>query len=517
LPGPLAATLALASGLLLVPAFPPQGLWWLAPVAVAAFVAALRKRSTAAGAGLGLLHGAAFFVPLLSWSGIYVGAVPWLLLAGLQTSFVVLLGALAPLVLRLPAWPVFFAALWVAAEALRGRVPWGGFTWGRLAFAQAEAPTLGLAALGGAPLLSFALALSGALLAAAACALAGRHAHRRHASATRGGRAGPVWRTVGPLLGAVAVLLAGLAVPPSSPSGEGVTVAVVQGNVPQLGLDFNAQREAVLRNHVQRTEELAAGVAAGRWRQPDLVVWPENSSDIDPLQNPDAAALVDRAAAAVGVPVLVGAVLTSPEPYISNVGIVWDPRDGPGQRYVKRHPVPFGEYIPLRPLARLVSEDVDRVRRDMVAGEEPGVLRVGPALLGDVICFEVAYDGLVRDAVVNGAEALVVQTNNATFGLTGQSAQQLAMSRVRAVEHGRWVLVAATSGLSAVVAPDGTLVAETDLFTEAVLVEQVRLAQDRTLATRLGAWPEAVLFLVALGAVAAGAQRRRQGDEQRRR
>ena len=177
MPGAVAATLAVVSGGLLLASFPPWDRWWLAPVALAMLVLALRRRSAWTGAGLGLLHGAAFFVPLLSWSGIYVGALPWLLLAGLQACFLAALGALSPRLLTMPGWPLWWAGLWVAQEALRARVPFGGFPWGRLAFSQADAPTLGLAGIGGIPLISGAVALCGALLAAAMAALV-RPPHR---------------------------------------------------------------------------------------------------------------------------------------------------------------------------------------------------------------------------------------------------------------------------------------------------------------------------------------------------
>ena len=147
-----------------------------------------------------------------------------------------------------------------------------------------------------------------------------------------------------PLVGALAWLP--LPGPSLTEGGPTSTVAVIQGDVPRAGLDFNAQRRAVLDNHVQQTLELAQDVAAGEEPQPDVVIWPENSSDIDPYTNADAAREIDRAAAAIDAPILVGAVVEGPGENVSNTAIVWDPDDGPGDTYVKRHPVPFGEYIP---------------------------------------------------------------------------------------------------------------------------------------------------------------------------
>jgi apolipoprotein N-acyltransferase len=305
------------------------------------------------------------------------------------------------------------------------------------------------------------------------------------------------------ILFAAAVGLTGAFVPIRTDAPDSATVAIVQGNVPRLGLDFNAQRQAVLDNHVDQTIELAQRVTSGELPRPEFVIWPENSSDIDPLADAEAAARIDEAAREINVPILVGTILREPEPYISNVGLVWDPATGPGEQYVKRHPVPFAEYIPLRSLARRISAEVERVPRDMVAGDAVGVLDLADVPVGDVICFEVGYDNLVRDTVAAGAQVVTVQTNNATFGRSPESAQQLEMSRVRAVEHGRTVLVAATSGISAVVAPDGTVLDQSEIFTPDLLVAEVPLRTSLTTADRVGTRPESGLAVLGLAAVLA--------------
>jgi apolipoprotein N-acyltransferase len=506
---PWRTLLAAAGGLVLVLAFPGYDLVVLAPLGPASLALAVRGQRLRAGFWLGLVFGLAFFVPLLSWTGIYVGPVPWLALAVWEAVHLAVLGGALALTSRLRFWPVWAAALWVADEAVRGRFVLDGFPWGRLGFSQTEGPLLALAAYGGVPLVSFAVALTGTLLAAAALALVrlrGSHtAERRTAVRT----------ALLAVAGAVAVPAAGAAawLPLPGPSlaegGPSATVAVIQGDVPRAGLDFNAQRRAVLDNHVQRTLELAEQVAAGERPRPDVVIWPENSSDIDPYINADAARQIDRAASAIDAPILVGAVVQGPGRFISNTAIVWDPEDGPGDTYVKRHPVPLAEYVPARSFFRFFSTQVDRVR-DQRAGDEVGVLDVGGLRLGDLICFEVVYDGLVDDVVDGGAGMIVVQTNNATFGYTDESAQQLAMSRLRAVEFGRTVVVAATSGISAVVAPDGSIVRSSELFTPAVFVEDIAQRSSSTVAQRLGAGPEWVLTAVGAGAVLAAAVLRRR-------
>jgi apolipoprotein N-acyltransferase len=508
LPVPVSVVLALLAGAALLAAFPPYGLWWSAPAGVAALAAAVHRRRLRAGFGLGLLSGLVLFVPLLAWTNLHTGWLPWILLATAQAVYVGLLGAAsawaAPLVDRWrPGWPVLTGLLWVAQEALRDRAPFGGFPWGRLAFSQGDAPVLRLAVLGGAPLVTFAVAVTGGALVALLW-------RPWRATTARSGTAAAGYAA------AVAALVAGpLLVPVAAPAGPAVTVAIVQGNVPRLGLDFNDQRRAVLDNHVSATHDLARDVAAGTRPRPALVVWPENASDIDPLRNQDAAQQIAGAAAAIQAPILVGAVLRGPGPgEVRNVGLLWQPVTGPDteQMYVKRHPVPFAEYVPLRRIARMVSTEVDRVRSDMVAGSAPGVLRTGPAVLGDVICFEVAYDDIVRDTVTGGAQLLAVQTNNATFD-EAEARQQLAMVRLRAVEHGRESLMVSTVGVSAFVSASGQVRSATGFNTAAVVVRDMRLGGSRTLATRLGFWPEAAatgLALVALaGAVPLRLRRRR--------
>jgi len=495
LPVPVVIGLAAGSGLALLLAFPPYSQWWLAPVAVAMLAMAVHRRRLRAGAALGALAGLVFFPPLLSWSNIEVGYAPWLLLSGLEAAYLALLGAamayLSPVVDRWRwTWPLLTAVAWVGQEALRSRTPFGGFPWGRLAFSQEDSPLLRLASLGGAPLVTFAVALAGGLIAAAGWRVARlrRPAARPALSA-------------GALVGAAGLLvLSGYAVPLPEPAGTPVTVAFVQGNVPRLGLDFNAQRRAVLDNHVQATLGLAAEVAAGTEPRPDLVIWPENSSDIDPLRNRDAAEQIQTAATAVGAPILVGAGVREPGGAY-NVALVWDPVTGPGELYRKRHPVPFAEYLPLRslvlPAARALvpgDEDIPLLgdSEGWGAGDEPGVLTLGPAVIGTVICFEVAYDSLVRDTVTGGGQMLSVQTNNATFN-EAEARQQLAMVRLRAIEHGRPALMVSTVGISGFVDVDGRVSDATGFFTQDVRVRTLSLTQTRTLATVTGVWPELVL------------------------
>lgn len=504
----VAALLAAGSGLAGVTAFPRFGWWPMAILSIAGLTVAVHGRGVRGGLGLGYLYGWAFFGPLLAWTGTYVGPV-WLLLPFAEAAFCAVVGVVLARLIRLPGAPVWMACAWVAEEALRDRAPFGGFPWGRWAFSQSASPLRWFAALGGAPFLTFAVALIGSGLATALLAFRTRGNASGQAADQRPDAHRVARRTViGAVAGglAVAVAVPVLAVAISVPLHHGrprhvTTIALIQGDVPDRGLEFNARRRQVLDNHVSQTLKLAADVKAGRVAAPELVVWPENASDIDPFDNPDAYAQIERAVHAIDRPILVGIIRDGPGPNQDrNIGVLWSPRTGPGAQYVKRHPVPFGEYMPFRKLATALTSKANLVQ-DMVAGKGNGLVTGGPYPLGDVICFEVAYDALVRSSVQAGAQLLVVQTNNATFGHSAETYQQLAMARLRAVEFGRTVVQVSTSGLSAVIDPNGHVVARSGaLFTADRIVAQVGLETSDTLATRLSLWPE--LALSALAALA---------------
>jgi apolipoprotein N-acyltransferase len=517
--------LAVASGLVLVLAFPTYDLFWLAPVAVALLSAAVLGASWRMAFGAGLAGGLAFFLPTLSWSGVYVGALPWVALCVLQALYVAVMAGLTAAVQRpllgTRLQPLAYAAVpvfWVLQETARSHTPFGGFPWARLAFSQADSPLAPLAAYAGAPGVTAAVAALGALLHATVVVVL-RRVHRpvrRRTAAAHG--AVPAYALSLALVILAVVPAVGALVATPATDGRPVPVMFVQGNVPRAGLDFNAERRAVLDNHVQQT---LRGLAAGDGEVPTLVVWPENASDIDPLRNADAEAAIRSAVEAARVPVLVGAVLREPAPMLSNASLLYRPGGGEPERYVKQHPVPFAEYIPYRSFFRTFSDKVDLVTADFTGGEDPAAFEVPVASGGGsysaipTICFEVAYDDLMREATLvpgRGDSLLVVQTNNATFGYTAESEQQFAISRLRAIEHGRSVVHVSTVGVSAFIRPDGSYEDKTRLFTGAAAHAEPVVRSSLTVSDRIGDLPEyTAAALAALLAIAAAATSRARG------
>ena len=463
----IAAISGVATGL----AFAPIGLWPLAFIGVAGVLAVQWRTRSGRSSVLGFVYGLTFFLVLLPWMTV-IGTDAWILLAAYCALWNAALGATVGPLSRLRGGTVWVASGWVVMEALRGRVPLGGFPWGEIAFSQGNSPLAALTSIAGMAGVTFLVVWVAALSIEAV--------RRRR------------WPMVGIVVAVFAVL--SLVIPrPLEFGGESGTavVAVVQGGTPGTGMDAMGLRRAVLRAHVDQTFALADAIESGTVQQPQFVVWPENSSDIDPFLDPSAADEIGAAAAAVGVPIIVGAVVETDDPSkVQNTGIVWDPVTGPGELYVKNHPVPFGEFVPFREqLAPLIGR-FDRVPRDFVRGGSPGVLDAGGIVIGDVICFEVAYDDVFFGVIDGGAELITVQTNNATYQGTGQPQQQWEISRLRALQAGRTVVVASTTGVSGFIAPDGTVSAQLLEGERGFLVDEVALRTGRTPSTLLGAIPE---------------------------
>ncbi|CUR60047.1 Apolipoprotein N-acyltransferase [metagenome] len=488
---------ALVAGVVLALAYEPFVLPIVVPFSVAAFVLCVRGLTPLKALIPGLLFGVGFMYVLIFWMRV-VGPDAWVALATLEALFYAVLGAVTAVVTRLRWWPLWTAAAWVGCEVFRSSGTTGWMPWGRVSYAMVDTPVAQLFPWVGGNGTSFVLALLGSSLAWAA--LYGRQ-HPRGATAL--------------VLGVSLLAGAGALVPWHSRADGTLTVAAVQGNVPGDGSDILLDYRQVTRNHVDLTVRLADDVAAGRAPRPDFVVWPENSTAVDPFTDEETNGGIWEASDAIGVPILVGAVASAPDDdQVLNQGIVWNPGTGGGDRYTKRHPVAMGEYIPYRngALTKMVGR-LALVPRDMLAGTRSQPLDIAGIPVADAICFDVAYDDGLYEQVRNGAQLVVVQTSNATFIHTKQIEQQFAITRLRALETGRYVVVAATNGISGVIAPDGTVVSQAAPRTQKLLLDEVDLHEEVPPGVILGPWVGRGAVLVALLAAALALVPYRRGRE----
>ena len=438
------------SGALLSAAFEPVGKWWVAPIAIAAhmFALSLTKRKVLST----FIFAAVMNLIVLHWSSTFVGSLPWLILAlGLSVLYLPL-----ALVSRwgMPAYPLIFVLL----EEVRNRFPFGGFGWVRLAYTQADAPFSKIAAIGGAAGLSAFTLLCGLILFFLL--------KRRFSIIT--------------LIPFLLVLI------PINLTTTGSTkVLMIQGNVPQMGLDFNSRAKAVFNNHFERTQaELTKDSNV------DFVLWPENSVDVDPFTNKD----VKQGLDSIDRPLIIGAIMGKGNKLL-NTSILWGGDLPP--TYVKQHLTPFGEYIPLRSLASKISPYTDRVT-DFEPGQSQVLFTVKSAVIAPIICFELVDDQILHEGAVS-ANILAVQTNSATFGMSAESAQQLSITRVRAIEHGRNIVSVSTTGYSAVINSEGKVVQKSSMGTAESIRADVGLLEGKTPRDAAGDWAlVGVLFVLLM-------------------
>ena len=435
----VALLLSALSGALLSAAYEPVGKWWVAPIAIAVHMYALsltnRKILST------FIFASTLNLIVLHWSSTFVGSVPWIILA-LGMSFFYL-----PLALvsrwGMTAYPLIFIML----EEVRNRFPFGGFGWVRIAYTQADAPFSKIAAIGGASALSALTVLLGLIF---------YYGAKRQFS----------------LITFMPFLL--LLVPVNLSVSAATNVLMIQGNVPQMGLDFNSRAKAVFNNHFERTQ-----VELAKNSNVDFILWPENSVDVDPFLNKD----VNQALNSMDKPLIIGAILGKGNKFL-NTSILWGGELPP--TYIKQHLTPFGEYIPLRSLASLISPYTDRVT-DFEPGQAQVLFKVKDAVIAPIICFELVDDQLLVDAA-RSSNILAVQTNSATFGMSAESAQQLSITRVRAIEHGRNIVSVSTTGISAVIDYQGKVLQQTSMGTADTIRAEVDLLQGQTPRDKAGDW-----------------------------
>lgn len=488
-PWPVALLCGGLGGLCALLAFPPYGMWMLLPVGIALLGAGLLVRSAGLAVLVSLAWGLAFFVPLTHWASTYAGEMPWIALGVFEALYIVLFGLLARTVMvrrgLCVSSSLIVAALWVGVETLRSTAPWGGLSWGASAFALADSPLLNLGPWIGMAGLSLVTALLGQLLLFGALALLGRR--RRGLIGFSG-----VW----PWATAATLVLVTVVVPyphnRAPVDRPAMTIAAVQGSMDEIDPISFTMPDDVFENHLAVTRETIQRTAEDG-TQLDLIVWPEDSTGWDPRQDPVLAAQLTSAAEDAGAPILIGTQARLGETERLNQSVLFTSEETTPYQYSKRHPVPFGEYIPMRGLFSQLTDKVDLVSLDMIPGEEVGVMDLaaldqGEGKVGILICFEIAYESLVHDVVDEGAEVIVVQSNNALFGDSHEAIQQLAQAKVMAVMSGRSVVHISTVGQSAIFSPEGRQIDYVGHWEEGALLADVPLRTGITPAVAAGPW-----------------------------
>jgi apolipoprotein N-acyltransferase len=494
-----ALVVALLAGIVLDGAFPDRGVWPLAFVGIAMVLVALRGRRAGTSFLVGLVFGLSFYLVHIEWATLFLGDIPWLALSTLEALFVAVGSILVTLAYRwvpriwptragvLGLLPLVVAGVWVLREAVSAVWPYGGFSWGRVAMSQSESPLQHLFAWVGISGVGFVMVWIVAL-AIAACD-----------EILTSARALPSGRWRWPAVPLVGMAIAGsLAVPAWSTTVDGTfRVAAIQGDTPSGYFDERDYQGQILDGHFEATLPVLDD-------DPDVIVWPEGAADLDPLESQAAAETIDLLAQSADAPIVLGTI-TERGDDIFNSSLLWQPGVGVTSVFDKRHPVPFGEYVPDREFWEPFAPDlIGLIGREYTPGTTSPVFDLGDVTAAVNICFDIVDDALMRESVRDGGQVIFAQTNNADFGRTDELVQQLAIARIRALELGRTVINISTVGSSAVIAADGSTIDSLPIYTTGAMVDDVELRSGLTPAALLGGQLESLIggfgLLTVIGA-----------------
>jgi len=483
-------------------AYPDNSIWIAIFPAMALMIYAIVCGSLKQTIAVGLVTGFAYYASQIPWMTVYLGPVPWLALSVLE-AVIFSAGALAinrlwRRMLHHKAKNHFIvsaamATVWVAREWLACNFPYGGFPWSRLALSQSNSPLANWAYWGGLSLVSWIVAFT-SVLVMLTWQTKLRPAHWSNS---------PVAATL--VLIFLIPQMTNLSLAPTSKS---INVAAVQGNA-NAGLFANPVPGSILQNHLAASHQLLDSTS-----KPDVVIWPENAADTNPLSGGTAKNLVSNFVNQVGAPLIFGTITTRGND-IFNSSILWLPNVGAVDWYDKKRPVAFGEFVPDREFFHaLAPELIDLIPRGYSFGTRDGIFdfktKAGnQTKLGTMICFEVAVDDITRDLVRQGAQVLVVQTNNSDFGTTNESTQQFAIAKMRAIESGRAVVNISTVGLSGVILPSGEVVDTLTPYQPGVMRDLVPLNNTLTPAMQFGTYVEMANNFAAMGVLIFLVARRR--------
>lgn len=464
---PITVLAALGTGLLLAAAIPPWGWWPLALAGIAALDLLIADRPRSVRLRRGTLVGLALYLPTLWWMqdltapGYVIASGAYAALFGVAVSVV---PATAP-----GRWFALPGAI-ALTELLRWSGPFGGVPLANLAIGQIDGPLGPVVRIGGALLLVEITVIAGLVLATAVRSR---------------------WLASGVALGVVAAFAVLAAVAPRGHDVGELDVALVQGGGEQGTRMRDTDQREVFERHLRPSRDIEGPI--------DLVVWPENVVNIEgPVETNREGGELQALARQLGAPLIVGVVEGVDAENFANASVVYNAEGAMVDRYDKVHRVPFGEYVPLRWLVEPFTGD-SLTDREALPGAGPAYVDTDVGRLAVAISWEIFFGDRVREGVGSGGEAVLNPTNGASYTGTHVQTQQIAASKMRAIENGRWVLQVAPTGFSAVIGPDGTVHERSDISDAALLRHTVGLRSGLTIYTNVGLLPAWIVALASLG------------------
>ena len=471
---------AIVAGLLVAFSLPPWGWWPLAYVGVALF-ATCRPNSNRARFMFGTLFALAWLAPGMAWMWFLTApgyVIAALLFSALHGIAAMITGAVTD---RQKHRAIVGPLAHTLAEALRFSFPFGGVPLATLAISQAASPIAPIVRVGGPLLLTYVVLQIGFLLA-----------NLRETTASKRAMHAVLLTVV------VAVLpIAGSIAPHGRDIGRTLNIAAVQGGGPQGTLAINTNSRDVVIRHLDATKTITGGTASTDG-QLDLVIWPENVIDVSSFSSSVERTEVAAQAARLNAPFLVGITEDLDNKFFTNAQVVVNTDGSLGDRYDKVRRVPFGEFVPMRGLLEAVGAPVDRIPRDALAGNDTAILRAADTTIAVVISWEVFFAGRANEGVERGATLLVNPTNGSSYTGTILQTQQIASSRLRALETGRWLVQVSPTGFSAFVSPSGQVFDRTGVSEQHVITREVQLRSGRTIYSYLGDLPFILIMSASL-------------------
>ena len=444
--------ISLLAGLVASLSFKPFALWPFALIGLGVWYQLICVQNFKKRLQSSYFFGLGILLPTQAWTGIYVGDVPWLVLCFGQA-----------LIFTFPSFfvgkgktfnQITFICSYMLVEVILRTFPFTGFGWTRLGFSQINSPLIIIYPVLGVAGVALFLSWYSTI------------------------------RSFKSFLLPTSILIVAAFIPNPVVFDGSIKLALVQGGVVKLGLDFNDKPREVFLRHVIQTQKSISP------NQVDLIVWPENAVDVDVFKNADVMQTISDLSKELATPILIGGVTNPSNP--RNQSMLFDPQLK--QIYTKRYLTPFGEYVPLRSLAEKLSPYAQQVN-DFDAGSNSIVFEIDKYQFHTLICYELLNDKFVSE---NDRDFLVIQTNNATFGDTAQLDQQLNIAQIRAAESSRHLAYVSTTGTTAFINSSGHIESKLIKFQPGTLIGEIDISSGSSYAQELNRYLEPLAMIVLL-------------------